>query len=75
MTPLKKCVLIKDPAIAAIFSGHDVWIIPYNIETIKMNTKKAYVGDRWSIYNNEIFGYDDELCFIAVEPNDKIGWR
>jgi hypothetical protein len=73
MKPLKKCILIKDVSIAAMYSGHDVWLIPYNIETLKFNLKNAYVGDRWYIYNNEIFGYSDELCFIAIEPDDKIG--
>jgi hypothetical protein len=75
LKPLKECILIKDPALAAIYSGTDVWLIPYDIETLEMKIDKAYVGDDWSIINNEIIGYHDEQCFIAVEPNDKLGWK
>jgi hypothetical protein len=70
---LQKCILIRDPSIAALFSGWDVWLIPYDIETFKMQLDKVYVGDDWFIKNNEILGYESEQCFIAVEPNSKIG--
>jgi len=83
MTPLKDCILIKDFRIAAFFSGWDVWIIPIiYLDSVNENTRKyrtrmfrnkAYVSDHWSVQDSEIIGANSETCYIAIEPNGKIG--
>jgi len=46
----------------------------YYIMEHRMNLKKAYVGDDWTICNGQVFGYHDEQCFIAVEPDNMLGF-
>lgn len=82
MKPIKDCIIIYDPVIASIYSGCDVWLIPWDeswMDTpdeqviMPMCLEKAYVGDDWTIYNGCMFGYKHEQCYIAVEPDDKLG--
>ena len=74
MKPINECIIISNPMFAGLFSGSDVWMIPYDIRTCKLDYDRAYVWDDWTIYNHKIFGMDSELCVIAVEP-DALIWR
>ena len=69
MKPVKQCTLIKNVAVAALYSGRDVWLVPYDyFGDGKICWKKAYVWDDWQICNDKIIGrYSDELYYIAVE--------
>ena len=73
MKPIDKCVVIKDVVFAALYSGEDVWIIPYDPITGEIKSCKlwSYVGDDWYIMNKTIYGYSDEPCYIAVEDTVK----
>lgn len=32
-------------------------------------TNRPYIGDDWVIQNANIYGYDDEICFIVRDKN------
>lgn len=85
MKPIKECIIITETQFMGMFSGQDVWLIPLewieeneeeipNTIGVKLDFDRAYVGDDWIIQNNCCFGYNNEECAIAVEP-EQMMWK